>query len=1330
MSKVPTHGFLRTALFVTVAWAASVFFAPFPLRAQVPAGGAGPAPNVAPVRRITQPVDESALTILRGNTHPLARPQNDQGAVADAQPVQRALLLLRRSADQEAALRALLDQQQDASSPNYHRWLTPQQFGAQFGPADADVQAVTDWLASHGFQVNRVSAGRTVIEFSGNAGQVRDAFHTEIHRYAANGQQHFANNADPQIPLALAPVVAGPVSLNDFGRKAFSKIAGLVAAARPAGSPQPALTSNCTSNGGAPFTCYVVAPSDFATIYNSQSLWNSTPSIDGTNQTIAIVGDSNINCADVKNFRLAFGLPVSTPTNNNDCTQATSNVQVILDGPDPGITPDEIEADLDVQWSGAVAKGAHVDFVTSETTDVSAGVDLSAEYIVDNDLAPVMSESFGACELTLGGGSEFYEVLWEQAAAEGITVIASTGDSGAAGCDDDNTQAVSVGGLAVSGLASTPFNVAVGGTDFNDFNNQTNFWNNSNSVNGQSVKGYVPEIPWDDSCAASSVTGCNGVTITGAPASLNIVGGGGGQSNCVTQTALGACSAGFAKPAWQAGSAVTGSANTDGVRDLPDVSLFAAAGSGSNSFYPICSADQGGTCTGANFSFIGVGGTSSSAPAFAGIMAMVNQYMGTQGKPTKQGNANYVLYSMASKQVNSPPTGGCNSTSSPNTASTTGCTFYDITQGSNSMPCLTDTGSALFNVSGTGLGCTINNVNANTPGVLTTNGSPSGTLAWQAGTGYDLSSGLGSVNAFNLAHNWPAAATFMPTSTTLQLCTGGSPSLGCSSTSISITHGAQVFVDATVSPSPGSSAITNFTVTKGEDIALIGTPNTTSNNGGSTASAADRFSVSNGQLNNVDIYPLTSGSTSGEGTNFLVGGTYAVVAHYTGDGTFGASDSPGVSVNVSAENSTTTMTFVGAIDPGTGNTVNSTAYGLPDIFRVDVVGVSSGEETATGNVTITDNGTVFGGLGCCTLNSEGHLDLEPGINLVPTLSTIAHSFLASYQGDASYSASATAAPFAFAITPAATSTGVTSSSTSVASGTVVTLTATVSPDSIGVAPAGTVTFFANATPIATGSVSYTPTNGSFFGPPQGNGTVFASLVAKLNYTVAASTTITAMYNGGTGVDPNYASSGLSSGVNITVSATPTFSISSPNNSAGNAVAIAAPGGTATSQLTVSSLNSFSGTVTLTCSVTPTGETDEPTCSFPGSNTVNLTANASQMPTVMLNTTAVSFAPRSPAGTKPTVLPTTLPFAWIIAVLLAALALLSSAVLPKSRRGYGWLVVLLLAAAGAAVACGSSSSGGGGNNSNPGTTTGVYTVTVSGTSGPTMATPAPVFFNLQ
>ncbi len=309
--------------------------------------------------RITQRVDESALITLRGRAHPLAQLQFDQGAAPPDLPMARMLLILKRSDAQEAALNALLDAQQDRNSPDYHQWLTPEAFGQQFGPSDQDMQVVATWLGSHGFQIAGVSRGRTVIEFSGTAAQVQQTFHTEIHKYLVNGEQHWANASDPQIPAALAPVVSGVNSMHNFLKELTCRLAGKYSKGGKATQAQalrPDFTTNDVALCGGVGNCYFLGPYDFATIYNLLPLWNATPAIDGTGQSIAIVNESNIAIQDVRDFRNMFGLPANDP-------------QVILNGPDPGLVAGiETEADLDVEWSGAVAKGAHAVLVASAST--------------------------------------------------------------------------------------------------------------------------------------------------------------------------------------------------------------------------------------------------------------------------------------------------------------------------------------------------------------------------------------------------------------------------------------------------------------------------------------------------------------------------------------------------------------------------------------------------------------------------------------------------------------------------------------------------------------------------------------------------------------------------------------------------------------------------------------------------------------------------------------------------------------------------------------------------------------------------------------------------
>ena len=532
-------------------------------------------------RLVTQAVDEGVRTALPGNIHPMARREFDRGEAPADLKMDRMLLILKRSPEQESALEQLVEAQQDIHSASYHQWLTPAQFGERFGPAASDVDAVTQWLASNGLEVSKVSASRQFIEFSGSAAQVKQAFGTVIHSFQVNGGQHWANVGNPSIPTALAGVVAGIDSLHNFeksaqhiARGAYSPTSGKFEARSP---------DYTILNGTNGPPDYAVGPYDFAAIYDLLPLWNATPTaINGAGETIAIAGRSDINPADAPTFWSFFGLDgVHAPQ---------PKLTITYNGVNPGKNADESEADIDTQWSGAVAPGSTISFVTSASTTTTDGIDLSSLYIVDNGLAPVMSVSFGECEAALGtGGVQFFGSLWEQAAAQGISVFVSTGDNGAAGCDSPSLPAQD--GLQVNGLASTPFNVAVGGTDFNQYNGWSTYWSTTNAaITGQSAVGYIPETTWNDSCAngiLSLVSGgttnaeanCNNATFKSF---LNSSGGSGGESTS------------WLKPVWQTGTP------SDNARDLPDVSLFASNGF-LGSYYVYCQSDiPNGGCTPSN----------------------------------------------------------------------------------------------------------------------------------------------------------------------------------------------------------------------------------------------------------------------------------------------------------------------------------------------------------------------------------------------------------------------------------------------------------------------------------------------------------------------------------------------------------------------------------------------------------------------------------------------------------------------------------------------------------------------------------------------------------
>jgi hypothetical protein len=1053
--------------------------------------------------RITQAINEQQLVQLKGTVHPLARAEFDHGAVPAAQPMKRMLLLLQRSPEQQAALTQLMLEQQSKDSPNFHKWLTPQQFGVEFGPADADLQTVTDWLARQGFQGVKVANGRTVIEFTGNAAQVQNTFHTEIHNFVVNGQTYSANASEMQIPAALIPVVRGIVSLNNFSRKSYRRDAGIHKITTDQHGVPQFTSGHCGPNGTSP--CFFVGPADFAKISNIPA------GLDGTNVTIGIVGDSNINPQDAVDFRTLFGLtPTTGPT-------------VIVDGPDPGIggpNSDEGEADLDVQISGMVAPKAKIDFVVAEGTLTTQGTDLAAFRIIDYNLTDVISESFGSCEPSLGAnGVTFFNAIWEQAAAQGITVMVSAGDNGSAACENFLTQNLAVRGLAVSGIASTPFNVAVGGTDFDDVGTQANFWNTTNSTDGkrESAKGYIPETTWNDSCAATA-TSANLNTVCAGTAATNVVGGSGGPS------------AFNAKPAFQ-----NGLTPVDSFRDVPDVALFASDGAQTFSFYPNCEADAvpsgfPPSCapnTQGQFTIGGAGGTSASSPAFAGIMALINQKMGG-----RQGNANFVLYKIAATTGQS-----CNSTGQGLSGST--CAFNDVTKGNNSVPC-----------AGNSPNCS-NATAAN--GVLVDPKNPT-TPAWTTKTGYDFATGLGSVNVANLATAWQTAVGNFKGSTTSLTLNGG--------TTVNITHGANVTATATVAAKAPATGIPSG------DVSLLG-PQGTINSG-------------------INSGTLSSGTpdTASLNTKFLPGGSYSVTAHYAGDGTFAPSDSSAVAVVVGKENSRLQISDV-MLDPNTGRITNpnTTAYpyGSFNFLRFEILNSSAGAcliltggdtsgcaPDAQGAITVTDNGAPLDG-GTFKINSAGAAEDQ-----ILQLTAGVHTLSATYTGDVSYNAVTVPVTDVITVSKATTASALSSSAPTVAANVPVTLTATISTNSVSnLGTTGTVTFFNGATQIGSpvAVVSVGAGSNTFAGGTAALSTSFATTGSK---------SITATYNG----DTNYSLSNAAAiMVTVTPAATGTFTVTVP----AAAQAITA-GNTLMVPVTVTPAGGFTGGVTVNCTNLPPGVT--------------------------------------------------------------------------------------------------------------------------------------------
>jgi Pro-kumamolisin, activation domain len=697
-----------------------------------------------PRQMVNEPIDESKLVTLGGNTTPAAtRPQNDRGPVADDVRFDHLLLLLKRDPQTEAELKEEIEAMHNPASPEFHHWLTPEQIGTRFGIHAQDMEAVQQWLKSHGFTINQAYKNGLVLDLAGTAKQLRDTFHADMHNLVLpNGDKHMATVRDPQIPAALAPVIEGVTSLHDFfPRPRLTKM-------HPIGFNhesrrwQPKF--NVRFQGS---NLNVVAPFDFATIYNLLPLWNQ--GFTGKGVTIALVEDSNLaNPKDWSTFRKTFGLSGFTQGNFK---------QVYPNCPNPGQNGDEIESAVDVEWSSAAAPDANIVLAACGDTQTTAGLDLAILGILETNPPDIISDSYGLCETITGQA----EIALENSEAELDE------------CAPAETPPYSVLGINSGDNTASAFAVDVGGTDFMaQYNSDVSgiptsrYWNAKNdSKTLASAKSYIPEIPWNDSCASRLIYTdpliaggftqsfgdkgfCN--SSIGQDDFLFAVAGSGGPSTCFTGTpsipgvVSGTCK-GNPKPSYQKG--VPGVPH-DGLRDQPDVSLFAANGIW-GSFYPECLSDtnQGGTtCTADNDALLlGGGGTSFASPAMAGIQALINQQYG------RQGDANYVYYALAAQQFAHP--GGaaaqCDASQTTGNLPAASCIFNDVTLGDMDIPCGQDTDGKFYDCHG---------ASKTEIGELSTSNNDDDP-AYPAAVGYDLATGLGSVNATNLFKAW---AQFAP----------------------------------------------------------------------------------------------------------------------------------------------------------------------------------------------------------------------------------------------------------------------------------------------------------------------------------------------------------------------------------------------------------------------------------------------------------------------------------------------------------------------------------------------------------------------------------------
>jgi subtilase family serine protease len=673
------------------------------------AASAASLPPAAPL--VKGPVDDSVITSLTGDLPHALATARDQGKLDDRTALPHIRLELKRPADRQAALDKLAHDQQVRGSAVYRKWLTPAELRA-YGPAQADIDKVTAWLVSHGLTVHGISPSGMSIVFGGSAKQVATAFHTELHTVMHGLEAHIANVSAPAIPSALAPVVTGVTLANFFPKPQFAKVT-------------PAITQG-TSDG----TFYAVGPADFDTIYNINPLLGSNnfygAPITGAGVTVAVVEQTIIKTKDWNRFRQEFGLTgyagTLTQTHPGGCTA-------------PGFTGDEVEAALDAEWASAPAPDAAIIEASCATVaPLDFGVETALTNLVEGGTtATIFSISYGGDEAANGLSFEQGWVnLLEEGAAEGISIFVSSGDSGSSA----DEGSIDVDGLFVNGLADSAYNVSVGGTDFYDtaLGQDTKYWRPTDKAYGSSAISYVPEIPWNNGCSSSilwkfvgatdAISLCNDTTFTGGQ---NNIGGSGSQSVY------------YAKPDWQLTS-VPGMPN-DGVRDQPDVSLFAANGLWGH-FYVYCMSDAkegGAPCvyTGNNIFNNAAGGTSFASPAFAGVTALIQQTIGSA-----LGNVGPELYTLAQAQYTNPYLlTNCNATLGNKISSA--CVFNDIRNGDIVEPCYKGSPN-----------CSISKESTNGIGILAIKPGSGEGLAYLAGPGYSVATGLGTVNVTNLLYNY------------------------------------------------------------------------------------------------------------------------------------------------------------------------------------------------------------------------------------------------------------------------------------------------------------------------------------------------------------------------------------------------------------------------------------------------------------------------------------------------------------------------------------------------------------------------------------------------
>lgn len=1197
--------------------------------------------------RLPERIDATQSRVLADHHPRWANAPNDLGIVPPDRIMGQMTLVLARSPQQQAAFDKLIADQQTLGSPDYHHWLTPAEYGARFGLSDADIATITTWLQSQGLRVNWVSPSRTFIGFAGTSAAVSRAFRTEIHTYRVQGELFTSVLSDPSLPAALAPVVQAVRGLYTIRERPMHRMI-------PASAVSPDAT---TSNGQ-----HFIAPADFRTIYDEDTTYT------GTGQTIGIVGQARTDSNDFNNFNLKTGAGLQLPT---------EIVPTTFGGVDPGpalTTPpssgftfgDQGEATLDVLRAGSTAPGANLLLIIA--TSDSGGIGDDTQYLVQSTPVPaqIINISYGACESASGpSGVAYWDTLFQQAAAEGISVFVSSGDAGASGCDENfGVPPALPAANSPNYICSSSYATCVGGTEFADAASPSTYWNSGNSSTFGSAKSYIPEGGWNEPLSGSATQTASS---------------GGGVSSFI------------ATPSWQTGTGVP-SARLG--RYTPDISFSGSCHDG----YFACYAAGGGDCvsgTSGAFSFVYFCGTSAAAPTMAGVAAQLDQKLGFS-----VGNLNPELYQLAASIPSA---------------------FHDVTVATSGVA-----------------GCSVTTpsmCNNSIPGPSSLTGGQAGYLVT---TGYDLVTGLGSLDVMNFLNNFsdPLIApsiTVTPSATIINVLeplsvtvtVNGGAGNPTPSGSVRITIGdytadppltgntATVQIPARTLPwsidsyvltatyLPDAPAMTTYRTANGTcniavtafapniNVGLSATPLT-------TAQSLDVAVTVNGSAGN----PTPSGTVNITGV-FTAGGSLAQQSRLaSGNATFHiqpgllAPGSDRIDVFYMPDNQSapiygfstgSSQNFTVTAVPKSTPTITIT-QSPPSLSSIQALTITvtvvptSGALTPNGNIRLTTASYVAT---AALANGTTTFSIPAG-----TLAVGPNVFTAAYDGDYNFNASTRSitivvvAPVkttpTVVVTPAASTIGTTQSTNVLVV--------------VGIAP---------AYPFPTGTVALT--SGAFSSPAtllDAFGT--AAITIPAGSLTIGTDTLTASYSGDAAYFP---ATGTAS---ITV-AKPAFAIS------GSAVTIASPGSITgnASTITVTPAGAFTGAVNLTASIasSPAGAQDPPILSFGAPNPVIISGTDPLTAAMMVTTTAPASASLSRPQRRP----------WLPAGG-AALACLLLFATPGRRRLWRATVgslALLVALSTCILACGGGGATRGPNN--PGTTVGTYTVIVTGTSGSLTAT---------